>query len=54
MTGEYKHSNHLLSRLEFRHDWSDKAFYDRGSAAGAKTSLDTLMLGVVVSAGPYK
>ncbi|MGB7758513.1 MAG: outer membrane beta-barrel protein [Bryobacteraceae bacterium] len=54
MTGEYKHNNHLLTRLEFRHDWSDKPFYERGSGEAAKTYQDTLTLGVVVSAGPYK
>jgi len=54
VTGEYKHNSHLLTRLEFRHDWSDKPFYSAGSGAAAKTYQDTLTLGVVVSAGPYK
>ena len=54
MTGEYKHNSHLLTRLEFRHDWSDKPFYDAGSKTAAKTHLDTLTLGVIVSVGPYK
>jgi Putative beta-barrel porin-2, OmpL-like. bbp2 len=54
ITGEYKHNKHLLTRLEYRHDWSDQPFYELGSAGAAKTYMDTLTLGVVVSAGPYK
>jgi hypothetical protein len=54
ITGECKHNNYLLTRLEFRHDWSDNPFYELGSGAAARTYMDTLTLGVVVSAGPYK
>ena len=54
ITGEYKRNNHILTRLEYRHDWSDKPFYDVGSKTAAKTYLDTVTLGVIVSVGPYK
>lgn len=54
ITGEHKQNSRLLTRLEFRHDWSDRPFYELGSAAAAKRSMDTLTLGVLVSAGPYK
>ena len=54
ITAEHKHNSYLLTRLEFRHDWSDRPFYELGSATAAKTYMDTLTLGVVVSAGPYK
>jgi hypothetical protein len=54
ITAERKQNKYLLTRLEFRHDWSDKPFYELGSGAAVKTYMDTLTLGVVVSAGPYK
>ena len=34
LTYEYKWVEGLLSRIEYRHDWSDKYFYDRRQLAG--------------------
>jgi len=53
-TGEYKQNAHVLSRLELRHDWSDKAFYADGPKINARRQQTTLTLGVILSAGPLK
>ena len=34
LTGEYKMAEGVLSRLEYRRDWSDQPFFDRGRDAG--------------------
>jgi len=46
LTGEYKLAPWLISRLEFRNDWSDVAFFEKKNNFG-KTQ-PTLLLGVVV------
>ena len=46
MTGEYKWVQGLLSRLEYRRDWSDRPFFERGFQGLAK-SQNTLTLGFV-------
>lgn len=52
LTGEYKMAKGLLSRLEYRRDWSNQPFFERGDAPGASTSQDTLLVGVVAFFGP--
>ena len=52
-TGEAKLNDHLVGRLEFRHDSSDHAFFDRGKLAPYK-SQNTLTLGIVALLGPLK
>jgi hypothetical protein len=51
LTGEYKFVQGLLSRLEYRRDWSDKPFFERG-ALGQSKNQDTLTLGFVAFFGP--
>jgi hypothetical protein len=51
LTGEYKWTQGLLSRLEYRRDWSDEPFFERGAGGGYKNQ-DTLTLGVVAFFGP--
>ena len=46
LTGEYKWVQGLLSRLEYRRDWSDQAYFERGSNGLAKNQ-NTLTLGFV-------
>jgi hypothetical protein len=46
MTGEYKWAKGLLSRLEYRRDWSNQPYYEHGFQ-GLKKSQDTLTLGFV-------
>jgi hypothetical protein len=52
LTAEYKWSAGLLSRLEYRRDWSDRPFFDRGNEPGSALSQNTLLAGFVVYFGP--
>jgi maltoporin len=52
LTGEYKVAKGLLSRLEYRRDWSDQPFFDRGAGLATFKNQDTLLVGVVASFGP--
>jgi hypothetical protein len=64
VTGEYKWAQGLLSRLEYRRDWSDQPFFERGSnggplnisglpfVSGPWKHQDTLTLGFVAFFGP--
>jgi Putative beta-barrel porin-2, OmpL-like. bbp2 len=51
-TGECKMTGWLLSRLEFRDDWSDQAFFQKGQ--GMAKSQPTVLLGMVAFIGPKK
>ena len=46
LTGEYKWVQGLLSRLEYRRDWSDQAYFERGFN-GLARNQNTLTLGFV-------
>jgi hypothetical protein len=50
-TGEYKIAEGLLSRLEYRRDWSDQPFFHRGNG-GSSTSQPTLAIALVAFFGP--
>lgn len=52
VTGEYKWIEGLLARLEYRRDWSDQPFFDRGHRPGVWKNQDTLTLGIVAFFGP--
>lgn len=54
ITGEYKYNDHLIARLEFRHDSSDQPFFDRGAQLAASKGLSTGTLGLVYVLGPLK
>jgi len=66
ITGEYKLPEGLLARLEYRHDWSNQPFFQRGASVsdlgggtymgpvGTSKSQDTLTLGVVAYFGPKR
>lgn len=68
ITGEYKMLEGLLARLEYRHDWSNRPFFQRGATLstnesfsanylgfpGTYKSQDTLSLGVLVFFGPKR
>ncbi len=47
LTGEYKPSEWLVSRLEYRQDWSDKNYFDRGRGQMVYKNQPTLSLGVI-------
>jgi hypothetical protein len=48
-TGEYKWMQGLISRLEYRRDWSDRAYFERG--AGFGKNQNTLTLGFIAYFG---
>ena len=52
LTGEYKPTDWLVSRLEFRNDWSDKNVFEKGS--GVTKNQATILFGLVAYFGPKK
>jgi hypothetical protein len=52
VTAELKLRDGLLNRLEYRRDWSDRRFFDRGNTPASAKSQDTLLAGFVVLFGP--
>ena len=53
LTGEYKMTGWLMSRLEFRTDWSNQPFFQTQSPAGSKFQ-PTVLLGLIAYAAPKK
>ncbi len=54
LTAEFKMKEGLLTRLEYRRDWSDQSFFDRGNTLGSSKSQDTLLAGFTVVFGPKR
>lgn len=54
LTAEFKMKQGLLSRIEYRRDWSDQSFFDRGNTLGSSKSQDTLLAGFTVVFGPKR
>lgn len=52
LTGEYKMSSWLLTRVEFRDDWSDQPFFQKNG--GSSKNQPTILLGLVAFLGPKK
>ena len=50
LTGEYRATKWLVSRLEFRNDWSDKPFFDQGNGKFGKTQT-TVLFGLLAYFG---
>jgi Putative beta-barrel porin-2, OmpL-like. bbp2 len=48
LTGEFKIREGVLTRLEYRRDWSNAPFFDRGSTPGTHKNQDTLLAGLVL------
>ena len=53
-TVELKLTDHLVNRLEFRHDQSDHLFFDQGSGKPLVKGETTVTLGIVALLGPLK
>jgi hypothetical protein len=51
ITAEAKAAQGVLARLEYRHDWSDQAFFQKGQT-GLVKNQDTVSLGLVAFFGP--
>ncbi|MCL6544928.1 MAG: porin [Bryobacteraceae bacterium] len=54
LTGEYKMAEGILSRVEFRRDWSDTRFFERGAGPGLHKSQNTVLVGFVAYFGPKR
>jgi len=54
ITGEMKLHEGLLARLEYRHDRSDKPYFDRGAGVMVAKDQSTLALGLIAFFGPKK
>jgi hypothetical protein len=52
-TGEYKMASWLMTRLEFRNDWSDQRYFEKEGGRTSK-SQPTILLGLVAFLGPKK
>jgi len=51
MTGEFKMKKGVFMRTEYRRDWSDTPYFDRGNSLGNHKNQDTLLLGFVAFFG---
>ncbi|MBM3793686.1 MAG: porin [Acidobacteria bacterium] len=51
-TAEAKMAKGFLTRVEYRRDWSNKAYFDRGNEAGSAKNQNTFLVGFVVYFGP--
>ena len=54
ITYEYRWVEGLLSRLEYRHDWSNVDFFERGSTPNATKNQDTLTFAMIAFFGPKR
>ena len=54
LTAEFRMKEGLISRLEYRRDWSDQYFFDRGSNPASARAQDTLLAGFTVFFGPKR
>jgi hypothetical protein len=54
ITGEYKYNDHLVTRLEFRHDAADHPFFTQKIGQQNVTGMNTLTLGIMAIMGPLK
>ena len=54
LTYEYKLPEGFLARAEYRRDWSNQKFFDRGAQLGRADAQSTLTLGIVAFFGPKR
>lgn len=54
ITSEFKMKEGVLARLEYRRDWSNQPFFNRGNQSGNWKNQDTVLLGVVAYFGGEK
>lgn len=54
LTFDYKMKEGFLSRFEYRRDWTDNPFFDRGNQTGNAKGQDTLLVGFIVYFGPKR
>jgi len=54
ITGEYKYNDHLIGRLEYRHDSSSAPFFDRGAQLALVNGQSTFTIALMAILGPLK
>lgn len=54
LTGDMKLKEGFLARLEYRRDWSNVPFFDRGSETQNAKSQPTVLIGFIVYFGPKR
>jgi hypothetical protein len=54
MTGEYKMMEGLMWRGEYRRDWSDVAYFERGGVPSSYKNQDTITLALIGFFGPAR
>ena len=54
LTGEYKLTSWLLTRAEFRTDWSDQPFFEKKNQPNGATTQPTALLGLIAYLAPKK
>jgi hypothetical protein len=54
LTADYRMAEGFLTRLEYRRDWSDQPFFDRGAQVANHKNMDTLLVGFIVYFGPKR
>lgn len=54
LTGEYKLTAWLMTRAEFRTDWSDRAFFEKRNHPGGARLQPTALIGLIACLGPKK
>jgi Putative beta-barrel porin-2, OmpL-like. bbp2 len=54
MTAEFKAKEGVLTRLEYRHDWSNAEVFDRGAFPSSWKNQDTILVGFVAYFGPKR
>lgn len=52
LTAEFQVREGVLTRLEYRRDWSNQPYFDRGASPARSRHQDTLLLGLVAYFGP--
>jgi hypothetical protein len=54
LTGEYKLTGWLMTRAEFRTDWSDQPFFEKKNQPHGATTQPTVLLGLIAYIAPKK
>lgn len=54
LTAEGKMNDYSLVRLEYRRDWSNVTYFERGGTPNASKNQNTILVGVVAFFGPKK
>lgn len=54
LTADLKMKEGFLTRFEYRRDWSNEPFFDRGNQAASAKSMNTFLVGFIAYFGPKR